>query len=327
MLQNHNNLNTARRYAYGQDDNLRAIVVNAQQGFKPILLKQVNYGNQLFPEIGRHYFVTKKWEEFWPFYKDVLLASSNVCRYGGQEIRITHTDGDLVKVKFVQDKTLNDGWLPVVVLRNSNWEALKPEYDQAKIEAQHIKLKNENLNLDEQNVCLQTELMKEKENNAKLMEETSNLKERMKELERTYLSKTEELTQVNVELSTVYENAQYELEILKITTVPNSIDSLTQIIQDCTINQLTEATSTIQKQILLKMKEEELRKKRLKQQIAVAGDAHLCRICLDRTRTHMFTPCNHFCCCEHCATIMNLDYGACPICRRRIDSVLPVYNV
>jgi len=204
----------------------------------------------------------------------------------------------------------------------------------AKIEAKNVKLKNENLNLDEENVYLRSELQKEREKNKKLEEELSAFKAKMKEqekehenLERTFLSKTEELAQVNAELNIVNEHVQKELELLQNTTVPKSIDSLIQLLEDCSITQLTEATGTIQKQILVKMKEEELRKKRLQQQIAVAGDAHLCRICLDRTRTHMFTPCNHFCCCEQCADVMNLDYGGCPICRRRIDSVLPVYNV
>jgi len=110
MLQNYKNLNTVKRYAYGKDDNLRDIVASAQKSFKPILLKEVNYGNQTYPEVGRHYFVTKKWEEFWPHYKNVLLASNDVLRYGAQEVRIVVVNEDLVKVRFVHDRRINDSW-------------------------------------------------------------------------------------------------------------------------------------------------------------------------------------------------------------------------
>lgn len=54
-------------------------------------------------------------------------------------------------------------------------------------------------------------------------------------------------------------------------------------------------------------------------------DQHVCAICMDRPRSHLFTPCGHagFClpCADHCLT----NERRCPICRDHIDGVQIVH--
>jgi hypothetical protein len=41
------------------------------------------------------------------------------------------------------------------------------------------------------------------------------------------------------------------------------------------------------------------------------NDASLCVVCIERPRSHVLTPCGHFCVCEQDAALL----AACPICR------------
>lgn len=51
-------------------------------------------------------------------------------------------------------------------------------------------------------------------------------------------------------------------------------------------------------------------------------DAHLCKVCLEAPNDHLFSPCHHQVCCGVCAAQMR----ECPICRRKIHTIIRVFK-
>jgi len=343
MLQNTGNNILARRYT---GDDLRNIVrsithekrkVEALQKFGEKECPEV--GEKGYPEVGETYSVTDNWHEFWSFFKVVLIPNDDVQYYGGKEVKVLKVDGDLVRVSFTNTK-FNDGWLPTQVLRNKFGEALKSEdhkIDSDEDELAQQKIKSKNLSLSNDNMDLQNELITERERNTKLMQEIKVVKERVAVLEERYEHGVKEnrnletqfgfVNERNLALETENERLHDKIDMFRKTTVKRDIESLPKIIENCTINCLTNATITIQKQIKIRKEEERQQAKRLENQIEHQRNQHLCQICMDRPRDHMFRPCFHMCACERCARRIAGDHGSCPICRGNIESILPVYNV
>jgi hypothetical protein len=58
---------------------------------------------------------------------------------------------------------------------------------------------------------------------------------------------------------------------------------------------------------------------------SVSPDSKICVMCVDNPTTHAFSPCNHFCVCESCATGV-LSSGKCPLCRSKIVGCKRVYS-
>jgi hypothetical protein len=55
-------------------------------------------------------------------------------------------------------------------------------------------------------------------------------------------------------------------------------------------------------------------------------DENECVVCMEVERSHMFSPCNHFCVCEACAgLIMASQTAECPKCRTKADRVGRIY--
>lgn len=48
----------------------------------------------------------------------------------------------------------------------------------------------------------------------------------------------------------------------------------------------------------------------------------LCSVCLVTKKEYICIPCGHYCCCAECKNQLN---NKCPICRRRISSIIKVY--
>lgn len=332
MTQNIDN-SSARRYKH---DELSNIVRSLKQDKRKVEAFD-KHGAQGYAEVGETYSVTQNWNVFWSFFKLELMPNDDVYHYGGKEITVLKVDGDLVRVSFT-NKMLNDGWLPAQVLRNKFGEALIPaecKSDFDEMAQQKIKLKNQSLRNN--NDDLQIDLINQKELNTKLMAEIRTAKDRVALLEKCYENgvktnknletKCSNVHERNVELETKNKQLLDKIDMFRKTTVKREIESLPEIIENCTINSLTNATITIQKQIQIKEDEERQKQKRLKNQIETQKDQHLCRICMVQPRNHMFRPCFHLCACESCARRIAGHDGSCPICRGNIESVLPVYNV
>ena len=55
-------------------------------------------------------------------------------------------------------------------------------------------------------------------------------------------------------------------------------------------------------------------------------DENECVVCMEVERSHMFSPCNHFCVCKACADlIMASPTAECPKCRTKADRVGRIY--
>jgi hypothetical protein len=50
-----------------------------------------------------------------------------------------------------------------------------------------------------------------------------------------------------------------------------------------------------------------------------------CIVCLSRSKTHVFVPCGHLCCCAACGTHAMETGALCPICRTDADNVYRVF--
>lgn len=48
----------------------------------------------------------------------------------------------------------------------------------------------------------------------------------------------------------------------------------------------------------------------------------LCLICIEKERNSVFTPCGHLISCSNCADLLY----KCPMCRKRIDNKIKIYN-
>ena len=60
-------------------------------------------------------------------------------------------------------------------------------------------------------------------------------------------------------------------------------------------------------------------------QAAAAGQESAdCVICLTNRRTHAIFPCRHVCLCADCAVMLREQTNRCPICRRVVDTVIPI---
>jgi len=51
----------------------------------------------------------------------------------------------------------------------------------------------------------------------------------------------------------------------------------------------------------------------------------ICVVCLDSTRSHLFSPCNHLCVCEGCDSEIIKNKSSCPICRQKIIGSVKVF--
>mmetsp|Transcript_38388 Transcript_38388/g.96162 ORF Transcript_38388/g.96162 Transcript_38388/m.96162 type:complete len:86 (+) Transcript_38388:42-299(+) len=51
-----------------------------------------------------------------------------------------------------------------------------------------------------------------------------------------------------------------------------------------------------------------------------------CAVCHERHKTHAFSPCNHLCVCQACATSVVRSTGRCPICQQRIERTFRIYQ-
>ena len=52
----------------------------------------------------------------------------------------------------------------------------------------------------------------------------------------------------------------------------------------------------------------------------------LCAICFENEKETLFLPCGHFSCCSDCAIKVTKETNCCPICRKAINVVHPVYH-
>lgn len=59
----------------------------------------------------------------------------------------------------------------------------------------------------------------------------------------------------------------------------------------------------------------------LQNELQQLRESHLCKICMERERTHAFFPCGHTICCGVCASTVKL----CPVCRQPFDDTLRVF--
>ena len=50
-----------------------------------------------------------------------------------------------------------------------------------------------------------------------------------------------------------------------------------------------------------------------------------CVICLTSRRTHAIFPCRHLCLCSECAGLLREQTNRCPICRRGVEAVIPIF--
>ena len=64
---------------------------------------------------------------------------------------------------------------------------------------------------------------------------------------------------------------------------------------------------------------------RLESDLTRYMDMEACVVCLQRPKTIMMTPCNHFCMCAHCAESVMAEYGLCPICMTPDVTTMRVY--
>lgn len=51
-------------------------------------------------------------------------------------------------------------------------------------------------------------------------------------------------------------------------------------------------------------------------------DDHVCCICMERERTHIFNPCGHYVLCQYCTEMCN----TCPICKAEFTNIIKVYT-
>ncbi|GLH10460.1 Uncharacterized protein GBIM_15423 [Gryllus bimaculatus] len=51
----------------------------------------------------------------------------------------------------------------------------------------------------------------------------------------------------------------------------------------------------------------------------------LCIVCQDKEKSVIILPCRHVCLCTVCCTIIQEEYGACPVCRQRVERTMTVY--
>lgn len=55
-------------------------------------------------------------------------------------------------------------------------------------------------------------------------------------------------------------------------------------------------------------------------------DEKLCCICMDREKTHAFTPCHHKAVCEPCSNVIIDRHDPCPICRNVVSTAVRIYG-
>jgi len=63
--------------------------------------------------------------------------------------------------------------------------------------------------------------------------------------------------------------------------------------------------------------------KELRNKIKEMEDEKLCVVCLSNHKSHIITPCMHFCLCQDCAHSGRID--KCPMCRKRVRQISRVY--
>ena len=59
-------------------------------------------------------------------------------------------------------------------------------------------------------------------------------------------------------------------------------------------------------------------------QTAASQESPDCVICLTQKRTHAIFPCRHVCLCADCAVMLREQTNRCPICRRMVETVIPI---
>ena len=59
-------------------------------------------------------------------------------------------------------------------------------------------------------------------------------------------------------------------------------------------------------------------------QAAAGQESPDCVICLTNKRTHAIFPCRHVCLCADCAVMLREQTNRCPICRRMVETVIPI---
>ena len=59
-------------------------------------------------------------------------------------------------------------------------------------------------------------------------------------------------------------------------------------------------------------------------QPAASQESADCVICLTNKRTHAIFPCRHVCLCADCAVMLREQTNRCPICRRMVETVIPI---
>jgi len=55
------------------------------------------------------------------------------------------------------------------------------------------------------------------------------------------------------------------------------------------------------------------------------GDSTACTVCLENPREVVLTACGHVCLCTTCADRIRYRDNRCPVCRKDIDKIKPVY--
>jgi len=300
------------------DEALQKVVVNVNSTREPVL--------------NTMYRITHDWTVFFNAYRKFFPVHDDILNYGGQFVKVVLIENSIVKVLFAT--TQQYGWLPTEVLRDvhtkdyllpfegkktKTWKEPPPETDK---EALVVELEDLNSDLKKSNSLFQEDLKKKQYEIHSLRVQLDNsYAEKQTHLTR-HQKQVRELQIYNATLKAAVEDLDYEMERM----VPKSLSSLELIIENCTINDLTQAKSLFDRRI------EQLHTA-LQRQLDGMKESQRCSICLSSPRTILFQPCGHFCTCTDCCgqlqarAVMENEQLKCPICREPVNSTSPVYSV